>query len=214
MTIIFTDNFYKENDSLLYNLEIYKSFHKKVKIFENQTEMLNFFLELQKIYLFYIYLISKIHVYCKNQINRKKLLEFLKFVKDLNIVTDIFESKTNNKIFNEKMIIQKFKNMFEYKTKYNTTVTSNKFNTIISKIETNHNNFYKNNSKYINPFIKDNLNNLDLKENRTIYKESIKLIKSSNKQNKNIIFFCLFINLKNITQLLNEFNEFINNIII
>ena len=219
MTIIFTNNFYKENDTLLYNLEIYKSLHKKTKIFQNITDLKKFFKEIFNIYYFYIHLIEKINTYCKNKINRKKLLEFLKFIKDLDKINNIFYPNKNYFI-NNKLIIETYDVMFKYKKNSklkikNTTDQITQIYDSINDIEakqTDYKDFLNkgNNLRKIKTFIGND--NLNLKQYRNDYQESIDLIYSSNKQNKNILFFCIYINLVNIHELLRIFQAFINQI--
>ena len=219
MTIIFTNNFYKENDTLLYNLEIYKSLHKKTKIFQSVTDLNKFFKEIFNIYYFYIHLIEKINTYCKNKINRKKLLEFLKFIKDLDKINNIFHPNENY-LINNKLIIETYDMMFKYKKNIklkikNTTDQINKINDSINDIEaqqTDYKDFLNksNNLREIKKFIGND--HLNLKKYRNDYQESIDLIYSSNKQNKNILFFCIYINLVNIHELLEIFQKFINKI--
>ena len=219
MTIIFTNNFYKENDTLLYNLEIYKSLHKKTKIFQSFTSLKKFFKEIFDIYYFYIHLIEKINTYCKNKINRKKLLEFLKFIKDLDKINNIFYPNENY-LINNKLIIETYDVMFKYKKNSklkikNTTDQITQIYDSINDIEakqTDYKDFLNkgNNLRKIKTFIGND--NLNLKQYRNDYQESIDLIYSSNKQNKNILFFCIYINLVNIHELLRIFQEFINQI--
>lgn len=209
MTIIFTNNFYKENTILLYNLDIYKSFHKKAKIFQSKNDLIKFFNEINNIYLFYIHLIFKINSYCKNKNNRKKVLEYLKFIKDLDHVNEIFYPNKNNSIHN-KSIIDIYNKMFKYQNTYDIINSKNKIDAILININNlpTHNDFLNknNNRRTINQFIRND--ELNLEKYRNDYKNSIDLLYSSSKLNKNLLFNCIYINLINIDQLLNIFTDF------
>ena len=212
MTIIFTNNFYKENDALLYNLDIYKSFHEKAKIFQSINDLKKFFNEINNIYLFYIHLISKINNYCKNQIHKKNVLEYLKFIKDLDNINQIFYSNKENTI-NNKSIIEIYNNMFKYKSIYQIDKNKSKIISILDKIDNSqsYNNFYIGENKItINKFIKND--KLNLEKYRSDYKNSIKLLYSTSRINKNLLFSCIYINLYNIDQLLRIFKQFIEDI--
>lgn len=209
MTIIFTNNFYKENTTLLYNLDIYKSFHKKTKIFQSKNDLIKFFNEINHIYLFYVHLIFKINNYCRNKNNRKKVLEYLKFIKDLNNINEIFYPNKNNS-FHNKSIIDIYNKMFKYEKTYNIDNANKNINNILTNINANttHNDFLNknNNKRIINKFIKND--ELNLEKYRNDYKKSINLLYSNSKLNKNLLFSCIYINLINIDQLLKIFNKF------
>lgn len=214
MTIIFTNNFYKENTILLYNLDIYKSFHKKAKIFQSKNDLIKFFNEINNIYLFYVHLIFKINSYCKNKNNRKKVLEYLKFIKDLNHINEIFHPNKNNSI-HSKSIIDIYNKMFKYQNTYNVKKNIDNISKILTKFNdssTTYNDFLnkENNKRIINEFIRND--ELDLEKYRNDYKKSIDLLYSTSKLNKNLLFSCVYINLINIDQLLNIFEEFLENI--